>query len=63
MVNKKIFRSTSDKMISGVCGGIAAYLGCDSNLIRLLYLLLTVFSAGFPGVLCYILLSFILPKH
>lgn len=61
-MNKKLTRSSSDCMLSGVCGGIADFLGIDSTLVRLAYALLTICSVGFPGVILYILMHFIVPK-
>lgn len=53
---------SSDRMIAGVCGGIADYFDLDPTLVRVGYALLTVFSMAFPGVLLYVLLCFIMPK-
>ncbi|MBN2596526.1 PspC domain-containing protein [Labilibaculum sp.] len=59
-MSKKLKRS-SDKMIAGVCAGIAEYLGWEISLVRVAYVLLSIFSAGFPGLLVYIILWFVLP--
>lgn len=48
-------------MIGGVCGGIAAWLGWDPTLVRVGYVLLSIFSAGFPGILVYIILWIVAP--
>jgi phage shock protein C len=48
-------------MISGVCGGLAEYVGMDPTIMRLLYVLLSIFSAGFPGLLFYIIAMLIIP--
>lgn len=53
---------SSDRMIAGVCGGIADYFDLDPTLVRVGYALLTVFSMAFPGALLYVLLCFIMPK-
>ena len=45
---KKLLRS-SDRWIAGVCGGIADYFDWDPAMVRIIYLLLSLFSAGFPG--------------
>jgi len=58
---KKLTRS-SRKVIAGVCAGIAEYLGWDITLVRVLYLLISIFSAAFPGVLVYIILWIVMPK-
>jgi phage shock protein PspC (stress-responsive transcriptional regulator) len=49
-------------MIAGVCGGLARWLGWDPTIVRLLYVLLTIASAAFPGVLIYLLLWLIMPR-
>jgi len=59
-MTKKLKRS-DNKMLSGVCGGIAEYFGWDPTLVRLVYFLLSIFSAGFPGLLAYIVLWIIMP--
>lgn len=60
---KKLTLSNTDKKISGVCGGIAEYLEVDSTLIRLGWVLLSIFSAGFPGIIAYVLAAVIIPKE
>ena len=58
---KKLYRSTTDKMIAGVCGGIAEYFGIDATLVRLGF---AVFSmACGTGVLAYILAALIIPEN
>src|SRR5580765_7330290 len=51
-----LMRSRSDKMIAGVCGGIARTLGWDPTLVRVVYVVASIFSAAFPGILVYIIL-------
>lgn len=60
---KKLYRSMTDKRLSGVCGGIAEYFEVDPTLIRLLWVVLTLFSAAFPGILAYIICALIMPKQ
>jgi phage shock protein PspC (stress-responsive transcriptional regulator) len=48
-------------MIAGVCGGIALWLGWDPTLVRVLYVLISICSVAFPGILLYIILWFIMP--
>jgi phage shock protein C len=62
MEKKKLYKSSTDKMLSGVLGGFAEYLGIDSTLVRLVYVLLSLFSAGFPGLLFYIICAIIIPE-
>ena len=49
-------------MISGVCAGIAEYFDFDPTLVRIAYVLLSFFSAGFPGLLLYIILAIVMPQ-
>lgn len=60
MADKKLTRSTN-KVIGGVCGGIGEYFNIDPTLVRVVYAALTVFSAGFPGILLYLLMLLIMP--
>jgi len=50
-------------MIAGVCGGIAEYFDLDPVVVRVGYVLLSVLSAGFPGILVYILLWVVIPER
>ena len=61
-MEKRLYRSRTDKQIAGVCGGIADYFDWDPAMVRIIYLLLSLFSAGFPGLLIYIVLWIIMPK-
>lgn len=49
-------------MIAGVCGGLARWLGWDVTVVRLLYVIATVASIGFPGILTYLLLWVLMPR-
>ena len=60
-MNRKLTKST-DKIMAGVCGGIADYFEIDPTLVRAGYAILTSFSVAFPGILLYVLLCFIMPK-
>jgi phage shock protein C len=57
-----LHRSKQNRMIAGVCGGIAEQLGWDPTLVRVLYVLVSIFSAAFPGILVYIILWILLPE-
>ena len=59
---KKLYRSTSNRMIAGVCGGIAEYFNVDPTIIRLAYVILSVFTVAFPGIIVYIIASWIIPQ-
>ena len=58
----KKLRRSRDRMIAGVCGGIAEHLVWPVDRVRLIYVLLSVFSAAFPGLLVYILLWIAMPE-
>lgn len=60
--SKKLYRSQSDRMIGGICGGLGAYLGIDSTVVRLLFVLIAAVSGGAPGVVAYIIMLFIIPE-
>ncbi len=57
---RRLTRSRN-KMIAGVCGGLAEYFDMDPTLMRVLYVLVSIVSAAFPGVLAYIILMFVMP--
>ena len=61
MEEKRLYRS-ENKMLGGVCAGIAEYFGVDPTVVRVAYAVLSVFSTGFPGLLLYIILLIIMPK-
>lgn len=56
-------RSTSNRMIAGVCGGIAEWLGWDPTMVRILYVVISILSVAFPGTLAYILLWIVMPSE
>jgi phage shock protein C len=58
-----LLRSKNDRMIAGVCGGLAKWLGWDSTAVRVLYVLASFFSAAFPGILVYIILALLMPSE
>lgn len=60
---KKLYRSEKNKVLAGVLGGLGEYLGIDPTVLRLIYLLLTVFTGFFPGIIAYILAIFIIPPR
>lgn len=50
-------------MIAGVCGGIAKWLDWDPTVVRVAYVLLSLFSAAFPGIIAYIILWLLIPEE
>lgn len=61
-MNKRLYRSKTDKKISGVCGGIAEYFAMDATIVRLLWVLGTLMSLFF-GVAAYIACALIIPEE
>lgn len=59
---RKLTRSRDDKMIAGVCGGIAEYFDMDPTVVRVGYVVLSFFSAGFPGLIVYLVLMLLMPQ-
>lgn len=55
-------RSRSNRMIAGVVGGLAEYFGVDPSLARVVYVVGSILSAAFPGVLVYVLLWLVIPE-
>ena len=55
-------RSSKNVVIGGVCGGIAESLGWDPVMVRILYLLVSILSAAFPGLLIYVILWIAMPR-
>ena len=55
-------RSMSDRMVAGVCSGIAKFLGWDVTIVRVLYVIVSVASVAFPGLLVYLALWVLMPR-
>lgn len=62
MAEKRLYRSR-DKVLGGVLAGFADYLNVDKVLVRVIYVLLSLFSAGFPGLLVYIIFWAVVPEE
>jgi phage shock protein C len=58
----RLRRSRSNRMIAGVIGGLARYFGIDPTMARIIYVILSVVSVAFPGLLVYILLWLVMPE-
>lgn len=58
---KKLYRSTSDRKVAGICAGAAAYLDIDVTLVRLIVLVLTVITGFIPGIVAYLLAIWVVP--
>ncbi|MEI6024073.1 MAG: PspC domain-containing protein [Phycisphaerales bacterium] len=57
-----MYRS-NDRIIAGVCGGIADKFGWSANRVRIAYVILSIISAAFPGTLVYLVLWFVMPSR
>ncbi len=56
-------RSRSDRVIAGVIGGLAEHFGLNVRMARILYVLISIFSAAFPGILVYVILWLLIPAE
>jgi phage shock protein C len=61
--SKRLFRSHKERMLAGVCGGIAEHFDMDPTVIRVLWVLVTVFTGFVPGIIAYIACWVIIPEH
>jgi len=57
-----LHRSRKNKVIAGVCGGIAEWLEWDPTVVRILYVIVSALSVAFPGIIVYLLLWILMPK-
>lgn len=60
-MNKKLYRSNSQKMIAGVCGGIAEYVSIDPTIVRLIWAFLCLWGGW--GLVLYLVAMFIIPQN
>ncbi len=58
---RRLTRSRQHKMIAGVCGGLAEYFELDPTVVRVAYVLVSIVSVAFPGILAYVILMFVMP--
>lgn len=58
---KRLYLSTKDKKISGVCGGLAEYFEVDASLIRLAWIVLTILTGVVPGIIAYLVAAIVIP--
>lgn len=62
-MTKRLHKSHENKVLAGVCGGLGEYFDVDPVLIRLVYLMATVFTGLIPGILSYVIAVAIVPEH
>jgi phage shock protein C len=60
---RRLHRSTTDRSIGGVCGGIGEWLGVDPTVVRVIFVLTAIFTAVVPMILIYLALIFIIPSE
>lgn len=60
-MQKKLFKSRTDRKVCGVCGGLAEYFGIDSTVVRLILVLLVFFAGG--GLLAYLIAALVMPDQ
>ena len=59
---EKKLRRSNNKMIAGICSGIADYLAIDPTIVRIVYVLLSLSTVAFPGIILYIIFLLIMPQ-
>ena len=60
--SSKLHRSTTNRILAGVCGGFAEWLGWNPTTFRVLFVVVSILSAAFPGLLVYLILWLVMPK-
>ena len=60
-MEKKLYRSKSDKKLAGVCGGLAEYLNMDPTVVRLIWVLVSIFAGA--GLIAYLICALIIPEN
>lgn len=60
-MERKLYKSSDNKMVDGVCAGLAKYMDMDVTVVRMLWLLLT--AVGFSGIFLYIICSIVMPRE
>lgn len=61
--NKRLYRSEDNKIMFGIMGGFGEYFDIDPTILRAIYIVVSVFTAIFPGIIAYILMAMVVPKH
>ena len=61
MENKRLLRSTNNRMLGGVCAGVAEYFNLDPTIVRIIYVVL--FFAGTVGLLLYLIMWLLIPEN
>ena len=61
-MSEKRLKRSRDRMIAGVCGGIAEWMGWRADRVRIAYVILSILSVAFPGLIVYLLLWLVMPE-
>ena len=61
--NNPLLRSREHRIIAGVCGGLAKWLGWDPTVLRIVYIIVSLVSAAFPGFIVYVVLWILMPEE
>lgn len=62
MANKKLYRSSTDKLVCGVLGGLSEYLDVDPTVVRILFAAVCMFTGFFPAIVFYIICAVVIPQ-
>ncbi len=62
-LSRPLRRSKSDRIVAGVCGGLAKWLDWDPTVVRVAYVAASLISVAFPGILAYVVLWFVMPEE
>ena len=60
---KRLYRSRENRVLAGICGGLGEYFEIDPVLLRLIWLLVVIFTGVVPGILAYIIATLVIPKN
>lgn len=63
METKRLYRSNTNKIFAGICGGLGEYFNIDPTILRIIWLLVVIFTGIVPGLVAYILAIFIIPRR
>lgn len=61
-MDRRLYKSRDNRMITGVCGGLAEYINADPTVVRAIFAIVSILSTGFPGIVIYIILAIIMPE-
>jgi phage shock protein PspC (stress-responsive transcriptional regulator) len=61
MEHKRLYKSDKNRVFAGICGGLGEYFDIDPVLLRLVWLLVVIFTGVVPGLVAYLIASFVVP--